>query len=211
MTLKNKNEKNSLFKKEGFYVYENAISEDTVNLLKTQFEMMMNVSAHRDGIKELDYKNITKYSDKQVPHSYPQYAHHAFESLMLVIQPKVEEVTGLTLYPCYTYARAMYEGAIMLKHKDRPSCQYSVTMCIDEDKDCEYPIYMENYAGEVSEVYLAPGDMIVYNGTELNHWRERYIGKRQIQAFLHYVDANGQYADYKFDKRPILGIQKETS
>lgn len=208
MTLKINNTKNSLFKKSGFYVYENAISGDTVNLLKTQFEMMMNVSAHQDGIKELNYKTITKYADKQVPHSYPQYAHHAFESLMLVIQPKVEEVTGLTLYPCYTYARAMYEGAIMLKHKDRPSCQYSVTMCIDEDKDCEYPIYMENYAGEVNEVYLAPGDMIVYNGTELNHWRERYTGKRQIQAFLHYVDANGQYADYKFDKRPILGITK---
>jgi hypothetical protein len=208
MTLKINNTKNSLFKKSGFYVYENAISEDTVNLLKTQFEMMMNVSAHKDGIKELNYKTITKYSDKQVPHSYPQYSHHAFESLMLVIQPKVEEVTGLTLYPCYTYARAMYEGAIMLKHRDRPSCQYSVTMCIDEDKDCEYPIYMENYAGEVNEVYLAPGDMIVYNGTELNHWRERYTGKRQIQAFLHYVDANGQYADYKFDKRPMLGIPK---
>ena len=208
MKLKINNTKNSLFKKTGFYVYENAISEDTLKLLKTQFEMLMNVSAYKDGIKELNYKTITKYSDKQVPHSFPQYGHHAFESLMLVIQPKVEEVTGLTLYPCYTYARAMYEGAIMLKHKDRPSCQYSVTMCIDEDKDCEYPIYMENYAGEVNEVYLAPGDMIVYNGTELNHWRERYTGKRQIQAFLHYVDANGQYADYKFDKRPILGIQK---
>lgn len=208
MKLKINNTKNSLFKQTGFYVYENAISEDTVKLLKTQFEMLMNVSAFKDGVKELNYKTITKYSDKQVPHSFPQYGHHAFESLMLVIQPKVEEVTGLTLYPCYTYARAMYEGAIMLKHKDRPSCQYSVTMCIDEDKDCEYPIYMENYAGEVNEVYLAPGDMIVYNGTELNHWRERYTGKRQIQAFLHYVDANGQYADYKFDKRPILGIQK---
>lgn len=208
MKLKINNTKNSLFKQTGFYVYENAISEDTVKLLKTQFEMLMNVSAFKDGVKELNYKTITKYSDKQVPHSFPQYGHHAFESLMLVIQPKVEEVTGLTLYPCYTYARAMYEGAIMLKHKDRPSCEYSVTMCIDEDKDCEYPIYMENYAGEVNEVYLAPGDMIVYNGTELNHWRERYTGKRQIQAFLHYVDANGQYADYKFDKRPILGIQK---
>ena len=208
MKLKINNTKNSLFKKTGFYVYENAISEDTLKLLKTQFEMLMNVSAYKDGIKELNYKTITKYSDKQVPHSFPQYGHHAFESLMLVIQPKVEEVTGLTLYPCYTYARAMYEGAIMLKHKDRPSCQYSVTMCIDEDKDCEYPIYMENYAGEVNEVYLAPGDMIVYNGTELNHWRERYTGKRQIQAFLHYVDANGQYAEYKFDKRPMLGILK---
>lgn len=208
MTLKIKITKNLVFKKEGFYVYENAISEDTVNLLRTQFEMLMNTTAHKDGIDVIDNKTVRKYADKQVPHSFPTYGNHAFDSLMLVLQPKVEEVTGLTLLPCYTYARAMYEGAIMLKHKDRPSCQYSVTMCIDEDKDCEYPIYMENYAGEVNEVYLAPGDMIVYNGTELNHWRERYTGKRQIQAFLHYVDANGPYTDCKFDKRPMLGLTK---
>lgn len=201
---------NSLFKKDGFYVYENAISQDLAELLKTQFEMHMNTTAFKDGITELNYKTITKYSDTQVPHSYPVYGHHAFDSLMMVIQPKVEEVTGLKLFPCYTYARAMFKGAIMLKHKDRPSCQYSITMCIDDDRDNEYPIFMENYAGEVHEVYLAPGDMIVYNGTELNHWRERYLGKRQIQAFMHYVDANGKYKDHKFDKRSMLGLPAET-
>ena len=201
--------KHTEFKKNGYYVYENAISEETVKLLKMQYEMHMHTTAFKDGIKpeELNYKTITKYSDKQVPHSFPEYAFNAFESLMLIIQPKVEEVVGLELFPCYTYARIMYKGSIIHKHKDRPSCQYSITMCIDDDKETPYPIYIENYAGEVSEVILDPGDMIVYNGTELEHWRERFTGKgKHIQAFLHYVDAKGEYAEYKFDKRPMLGL-----
>jgi len=27
----------------------------------------------------------------------------------------------------------------------------------------------------------------------------------QAQVFMHYVDANGPYAEWKFDKRPLLG------
>ena len=52
--------------------------------------------------------------------------------------------------------------------------------------------------------------MIVYNGTELNHWREEFQGKEHTQAFLHYVDANGEYKDFKYDKRPMLGLPSDT-
>ena len=90
MTEKIKHQAPIMFKKDGFYVYENAISQDTVSLLKTQFEMLMNTTAYKDGVKELNYRSITKYADSQVPHSFPTYGNHAFDSLMLVLQPKVE-------------------------------------------------------------------------------------------------------------------------
>ena len=47
MNTKMKITKNSVFKKEGFYVYENAISEDAVNLLRIQFEMLMNMRINK--------------------------------------------------------------------------------------------------------------------------------------------------------------------
>jgi hypothetical protein len=50
--------------------------------------------------------------------------------------------------------------------------------------------------------------MLVYNGTELNHWREEYQGSEQMQCFLHFVDANGPYADYKYDNRPMVGLSR---
>jgi hypothetical protein len=48
----------------------------------------------------------------------------------------------------------------------------------------------------------------------LNHGREPLDagdGSYQIQVFLHYVDANGPYAEkYKYDGRSNIGIKKTT-
>jgi len=129
---------------------------------------------------------------------------------MVEMQPAMEIVIGKKLHPCYTYARIMYAGADMKVHKDRPSCQFSTTACIDYDVKDPYPIYIKNYAGKTSAVTLAPGDMLVYHGTDLEHWREEYTGREHIQAFLHYVDARGKYKDYKFDHRPMLGLSADT-
>ena len=100
----------------------------------------------------------------------------------------------------------MGSGASMAKHKDRPACQFSATICIQDDIENPYPLCIENYSGHVSSIVLNPGSMIVYHGTQLNHWREEWYGTDHIQTFLHYVDENGPYKDYKYDKRPMLGL-----
>ena len=56
---------------------------------------------------------------------------------------------------------------------------------------------------------LKPGDMIIYSGCELEHWREPFKGNLCGQVFLHYNHANGPFAKTNlFDKRPLLGIPK---
>ena len=97
-------------------------------------------------------------------------------------------------------------NAIMKKHVDRPSCQLSITACIDHDKKSKWPIGFQRRDGKKIEVYTEPGDMVIYSGCELAHWRDAYQGKEQIQAFMHYVDAKGKYKDHKFNKRPMLGL-----
>ena len=52
---------------------------------------------------------------------------------------------------------------------------------------------------------MKPGDMIIYRGCELEHWREPYWGKNHAQVFLHYNEKGGQY-DIPNDGRPILGM-----
>jgi hypothetical protein len=194
---------NNDFQKNGYFVVKNALHPQTLELLKTEFNMLRKCDMVCKG-----YDENTRYitADDQVKNSFWWYGAYCFESTMLILQNQIEEIIGKELYPCYTYARIMYKGAEMLKHKDRPSCQYSATICIDQDIENEYPLFIENYAGEVSSIILQPGDMIVYNGTELSHWREEYQGNGHMQAFIHYVDRNGPYADYKFDKRKTLGL-----
>ena len=71
----------------------------------------------------------------------------------------------------------------------------------------EYQGIMKPDAPKGVRIDLKPGDMIIYSGCELEHWREPFEGKLCGQVFLHYNHANGQFAkDNLYDKRPMLGI-----
>jgi hypothetical protein len=192
----------SLFNETGYVLVRGALGKQTTKLLETNFLMVKDIAYHTDN----SAPNKTHTGDGQVNNAFSWYGVLCFESLLVNMQPVVQDITNKELLPCYSYARIMYAGAEMLKHKDRPSCEYSVTICISEDLNNPYPIFMEGHDGEATAIHLAPGDMLVYKGTELNHWREAYKGAGQMQAFLHYVDAHGPYKHKKFDARPILGL-----
>ena len=191
----------------GYAVARGIIEPQTCRVLAEQFRMHRRCSYF---YRNAPLEHVRAFEDGQVPYSFPHYGFYAFEALMVEMQPAMEIVIGKKLHPCYTYARIMYAGADMKVHKDRPSCQFSTTACIDYDVKDHYPIYIKNYAGKTSAVTLAPGDMLVYHGTDLEHWREEYTGREHIQAFLHYVDARGKYKDYRYDHRPMLGLAADT-
>ena len=50
--------------------------------------------------------------------------------------------------------------------------------------------------------------MVVYHGTALEHWRDKFEGTTQYQLFMHYVDAQGEFKERVFDGRPNLGMEK---
>jgi hypothetical protein len=56
-------------------------------------------------------------------------------------------------------------------------------------------------------VDLEQGDMLVYSGCELEHWRTKFKGKECIQVFLHYNNKKTKGSGQNlFDKRPHLGL-----
>jgi len=57
------------------------------------------------------------------------------------------------------------------------------------------------------KINLKIGDMLIYRGNELEHWRESFKGENCAQVFLHYNDKNTKDSDKNlYDKRPILGL-----
>ena len=56
------------------------------------------------------------------------------------------------------------------------------------------------------EVNLNAGDLLIYKGNILEHWREPFDGNECCQVFLHYNDVDKQGKDNKFDGRPYLGL-----
>jgi len=71
------------------------------------------------------------------------------------------------------------------------------------------PIVIRDGAPKGTKITLKVGDMLIYSGCELEHWREPFEGNVCSQAFLHYNHANGPFAKTNlFDKRPMLGLPK---
>lgn len=194
----------SSFKELGYAVMRGVLEPQTLQLLATEFEMLKDNLYWRNRIID-GYP----FGDPQSPNSFSFYAAPCFEALLTVIKPEVEFATDKQLAPTYSYARIYYNGGTLERHTDRPSCQYSATLCVSNDKD-PWPIFIESYAGETTSVDLYPGDMLVYRGDKLNHWREPYQDEKQIQVFVHYTDVNGEYADYAYDQRPMLGLPADT-
>jgi hypothetical protein len=130
------------------------------------------------------------------------YSTSVSEATLITLLPLIQSTVKKTLYPTYSFTRMYWKGSSLTRHTDRPSCEYSITLCVDID-----PIPWGIYMGE-REVILNPGDICIYKGCEIDHWRKPYEGNRVIQTFLHYVDASGPYANYKFDGRFILGLEQ---
>jgi hypothetical protein len=55
------------------------------------------------------------------------------------------------------------------------------------------------------EVVLEPGDLVIYKGCDLEHWRNKFEGHICVQVFLFYNDIEGPFIFNKYDTRPFLG------
>jgi len=148
-----------------------------------------------------------RWNDEQVPNTYSHYADLAMETLLQEVKPVMEEHTGLKLSETYSYARIYKQGDVLRRHKDRYSCEISTTLNLGGDP---WPIYLDPTGKEGQEgikVDLEPGDMLIYSGCDLEHWREPFEGKDCAQVFLHYNIKNSESAKQnKFDGRPMIGL-----
>ena len=52
------------------------------------------------------------------------------------------------------------------------------------------------------------GEICDDKGCEVLHWRKPCKGNWHWQVFLHYVDADGPFADHAFDGRKGIGMDK---
>ena len=200
-----------MFKKKKYTVIRQAISKDLAAFIANYFLMQKQVY---DTCRETRYVSPfeTMYGfyekkDEQIPNTYSHYSDIAMETLMLKCQPGMEKATELKLYPAYTYARIYKKGDELKRHKDRFSCEISTTMNLGGD---DWPIYLEPSGKEGMKgvkVDLKPGDMLVYRGCDLEHWRKPFQGEVCYQVFLHYNNVKTPGAkDNIYDKRPHLGL-----
>ena len=216
------------FKTKKYLVIKKGITKDMASFIYGYFSMKRRVTR-----KFFDDRYISPYEeawgtwdDKQVPNTYSHYADLVMETLLEKVKPRMEKETKLKLIPTYSYARIYKKGDVLQRHKDRFSCEVSTTLFLGGD---QWSIFLnpnpkaghvygphrgvhqvQNYMPTTDKgikIDLKPGDMLIYSGCELEHWREAFEGTHCCQVFLHYNQINSPGAiENRFDYRPFLGL-----
>jgi hypothetical protein len=213
-----------MFKEKKYTVIRKAISYELANF---GFNYLL---LKRDAVKWMQDNNyISKFTpgfgswrDTQIPNTYSCYSDFFMETLMMKVLPIMQQHTEMSLIPTYSYSRVYKKGDILRRHSDRPSCEISTTLHLGGDL---WPIFLDptgqkTVIDEYREIHkpnapkgipinLEIGDMLVYSGCDLEHWRKPFEGDHCAQVFLHYNNIDGPFGiQNKFDKRPMLGIVK---
>ena len=209
------------FKKNKYVVIKEAVPKEIAEFCYNYFLLKRTVARSLFDARYISQftEEWGTWTDAQVPNTYSHYSDVAMETLLMRTLPIMEKKTGLKLNPTYSYARIYKKGDILHRHKDRFSCEISTTLNLGGDPWCIYLESKKNVGiadgkkitvssnNKGTKIFLNPGDMLVYRGMELEHWREKFQGNDCCQVFLHYNDQKSKEAEKNiYDRRKHLGL-----
>lgn len=201
------------FLKNGYVVYENLLSEEEVSLLFEYTKLKRNAS-----------KWINKYCVGEYPNSFTKpifsklyfgllgeldfkketfsLSGDAFTDTLLNKYKNIfEKVSGEELYNTTSFLRFYVKGDKLLNHTDRGELAVSGTIHVGGN---QWELGMKDLSGNNKNINLRPGDCLIYQGHNCQHWREPLEGKECLQVFLHYTPTKNEY--FKYDRREGLGL-----
>jgi len=194
------------FKKNNFVIIRKCISKELANFIYQYFLLKRKVFMTFINTNYISKFNDTfgTLGDIQIDGTYCHYGDIVMETLLSTVKPIMEKNTGLELLETYSYARIYKKGDVLEKHKDRFSCEISTTLNLGGDL---WPIFIESKNKNGLQIDLNSGDMLIYKGNILEHWRNEFKGDNCAQVFLHYNNKNLKNSHQNiFDGRPHLGL-----
>lgn len=155
--------------------------------------------------------------------AYELYGYH-FPPLAAMhwgLTAHMEALSGVKLFPTYAFFRTYQQGDICTVHSDRHACEHSLSLTLgysdgrpwalsvgrhELSGDEQFqPKFEQDFGGEPYTDYpMEPGDAVMYKGVQYRHGRLQPNPNRwSAHLFLHWVDRNGPFRDFAFDKRSI--------
>ena len=109
------------------------------------------------------------------PHRWVLHNDDAGRMLQTAVLHVAQLIAGEALKPSFCYLLRYLEGATLDRHRDRAQCAITAVLQIDFDPApsgaTPWPLHFRTGGGETS-VSLAIGDLIVFRGTEVEHYRD---------------------------------------
>jgi hypothetical protein len=111
--------------------------------------------------------------------------------LMDRFRPMVESTTNRNVKNANPYIRIYQNDSTLNRHMDRGGLDYTISVCIFENINQNWPLLIRNEKDEIIENITKIGYASLVTGNILEHWREPLECKEDeyvIQLFLHYED-----------------------
>ena len=157
--------------KKKYTIFRNVLSKDKCKFLEDYFleiEKIARVYFDTGFISQFN-KEYGVFNEQQVEGSYSIYGTIAGDIILRDLKPLIEKNLNKKLYETYSYIRIYKKGTLLKRHTDRESCKISTTLNLGGEK---WPIFIDDNTSKGKPIILEPGDMLLYPGVELEHWRE---------------------------------------
>ena len=129
-------------------------------------------------------------------------------SYLEALQPIIEQTLHKKIYPTYSYTREYRKNSLLSCHRDRESCEISVSISIHQTEEHEN-FYISSKEKDLSTdediicVKMKQGESIIFFGMDNNegnwHWRDPIQSDSAIQIFLHYCFKDGKYTKFSYE------------
>ena len=142
-------------------------------------------------------------------------AHNDFMTRILHYEalPLIEHLVKKELVPTYTYLSCYIRDCELPAHTDRSDCEYTVSYIIDKPEGVNWNIYVDmekqplksrgryrqyvndDHKDNCKKVDCGPGGLMMFNGIDHIHFREKLDGDFYYIILLHYRSKHSTYAD----------------
>jgi len=194
------------FKDNNYTVIRNIISKDICKFVSDYLRIKRNAARtlySRNWFTNGPVEEWGIFGDSQVEKAWSIYGDITTEVLLDRCTSLMEKELKIKLIPNYSYVRIYTKGDELTPHIDRKACEFSTTLNLGGDL---WPIYLFPDI----KIELNPGDMLIYKGTEIAHWRKPFEGRECVQTFLHYNEYRRGEDQMYYDTRPHLGLPSYT-
>lgn len=99
----------------------------------------------------------------------------------------VQAVADEQLKPSYCYLSVYPQGSELVRHTDRPQCRWNASITFARTSKDIWPIYVEGPRG-IEDISADLGEVVVYRGTDVPHWRKPLPEGTATVCFFHFVN-----------------------
>ena len=212
-----------------FVVLRNFIPKDIINMTLDTWKTIEANPDYKDAFFHREIETTNNSPKSSLGKSEGCYKFPPAVALHRWLRDNLRDVIDIELVETYSYTRTYDRGAYLKSHTDRPSCEISATICLDYKSDDNTPwkIWVQNDRNyiddavhdqpslfEISQkpvigkregcvaVSLEVGDVLLYQGPNIPHWRDTFLGDYSSHMFLHFINANSNMNGIHEFKQP---------